>query len=105
MCVGFRYRIGTALFEVTQPRVSCFRVGIRLREPRMPALLVSHKRPGFYMRVLEEGVVEAGQEIVKVGSGPERMTVADTDALLYLPGRSRRDLQRALRIPARSEGW
>ena len=105
VCVGDRYRIGTALFEVTQPRVTCYRVGIRLEEPRMPSLLVAHKRPGFYMRVLEEGVVQAGQEIVKAASGPEAMTVAEIDALLYLPRRSRRDLERALRIPALSDGW
>src|SRR5919204_6887045 len=89
VCVGDRYRIGSAVFEVTQPRVTCYRVGIRLEEPRMPALLVSHRRPGFYLRVLEEGVVEAGQEIVKLTGGPEGMTVAEIDALLYLPQRSR----------------
>jgi len=105
VCVGDRYRIGSAVFEVTQPRVTCYRVGLRLGEPRMPALLVSHRRPGFYLRVLEEGVVEAGQPIVKVAAGPGAMTVAEIDALLYLPQRSRRDLERALRIPALSEGW
>jgi ferredoxin-NADP reductase/MOSC domain-containing protein YiiM/ferredoxin len=105
VCVGDRYQIGGALFEVTQPRVTCYRVGIRMEEPRMPSLLVAHRRPGFYMRVLEEGVVEAGQEIVKVASGPEAMTVAEVDGLLYLPRRSRRDLERALRIPALSDGW
>jgi ferredoxin-NADP reductase/ferredoxin len=76
-----------------------------MEEPRMPSLLVAHRRPGFYMRVLEEGVVEAGDEIVKVGSGAEAMTVAEIDALLYLPQRSRRDFERALRIPALSDGW
>jgi ferredoxin-NADP reductase/MOSC domain-containing protein YiiM len=105
VCVGDRYRIGTAVFEVTQPRVTCYRVGIRMEEPRMPALLVSHRRPGFYLRVLEEGHVEAGQEIVKIAAGPEGMTVAEIDALLYLPHRARRDLERAVRIPALSEGW
>ena len=105
VCIGDRYRIGTALFEVTQPRVTCYRVGIRMDEPRMPALLVSHRRPGFYLRVLEEGTVEAGDEIEQVATGPEGMTVADIDALLYLPARSRRDLIRAIRIPALSRGW
>jgi ferredoxin-NADP reductase/MOSC domain-containing protein YiiM/ferredoxin len=105
VCVGDRYRIGSAVFEVTQPRVTCYRVGLRMEEPRMPALLVSHRRPGFYLRVLEEGVVEAGQQIVKVAAGPEAMTVAEMDALLYLPQRSRRDLERALCIPALSDGW
>jgi ferredoxin-NADP reductase/MOSC domain-containing protein YiiM len=105
VCVGDRYRIGTAVFEVTQPRVTCYRVGIRMNDPRIPALLVSHHRPGFYFRVLEEGYVEAGDPIVKVASGPEQMPVAEVDALLYLPGHTRPQLIRALRIPALSPGW
>ena len=104
-CIGDRYRIGSALFEVTQPRVTCYRVGIRMNEPRMAALLVAHHRPGFYFRVLEEGEVEAGDEIEKVLAGPERLTVAEIDALLYLPGRDKSGLERALRIPALSAGW
>src|SRR5208283_4126191 len=52
VCIGDRYRIGSALFEVTQPRVTCYRVGIRTNEPRMAALLTSSNRPGFYFRVL-----------------------------------------------------
>jgi ferredoxin-NADP reductase/MOSC domain-containing protein YiiM/ferredoxin len=105
VCIGDRYRIGTAVFEVTQPRVTCYRVGIRMSDPRIPALLVSHHRPGFYFRVLEEGEVQAGDEIVKLAAGPERMTVAEIDALLYLPGHPRQQLLRALRIPALSPGW
>jgi len=105
VCIGDRFRIGSALFEVTQPRVTCYRVGIRMNEPRMPALLVSHGRPGFYFRVLQEGEVEAGTEIVKVASGAEQMTVAQANALLYLPGHTREDLERALRIRALSPGW
>ena len=105
VCIGDRYGIGTAVFEVTQPRVTCFRVGIRMNDPRIPALLVSHHRPGFYFRVIEEGKVKAGDEIVKLASGPEEMTVAEIDSLLYLPGHPRQQLLRALRIPALSEGW
>ena len=105
VCIGDRYQIGGAVFEVTQPRVTCFRVGIRMDDPQMPALLVSQHRPGFYFRVLTEGAVQAGQEIIKVASGPEGMTVAEMDALLYLPGHPRQQLLRALRIPALSGGW
>jgi ferredoxin-NADP reductase/MOSC domain-containing protein YiiM/ferredoxin len=105
VCIGDRYRIGGATFEVTQPRVTCYRVGIRMNDPRIPALLVSHHRPGFYFRVLEEGEVEAGDKIFKLSSGPEQMTVADIDALLYLPGHTRQGLLRALRVPALSPGW
>ena len=105
VCIGDRYQIGTATFEVSQPRVTCYRVGIRMNDPQIPALLVSHHRPGFYFRVLEEGEVQAGDEIIKLASGPEQMPVAEADALLYLPGHTRQQLLRALRIPALSPGW
>jgi ferredoxin-NADP reductase/MOSC domain-containing protein YiiM len=105
VCIGDRYRIGGAEFEVTQPRVTCYRVGIRMNEPRMPALLVAHHRPGFYFRVLQEGEVGAGDDIVKTADGPEKITVANIDGLLYLPGHSREQLEQALRIPALSQGW
>jgi ferredoxin-NADP reductase/ferredoxin len=103
--IGDRFRIGGAEFEVTQPRVTCYRVGIRMSEPRMAALLVAHHRPGFYLRVLKEGEVGAGDDIVKIADGPERLSVAECDALLYLPGATKEDLERALRIPALSAGW
>jgi len=105
LCIGDRYQIGTALFEVTQPRVTCYRVGIRMNEPRMPALLTSSGRPGFYFRVLQEGEVGAGDEIVKMGEANERMTVAEINALLYSPNHPRDQLERALRIEALSPGW
>jgi len=105
VCIGDRFRIGTALFEVTQPRVTCYRLGIRMDEPRMPALLTSAGRPGFYLRVLEEGEIGAGDPIVQVSAERERLTVAEANALLYLPPHPREALERALRIPALSPGW
>ena len=105
VCIGDRYRIGSALFEVTQPRVTCYRVGIRMDEPRMASLLVSHRRPGFYFRVLEEGPVRAGDDIIKVAQGEESVSVAEVDALLYLPGHPHDGLERALRVSALSPGW
>jgi len=105
VCIGDRYRIGEAEFEVTQPRVTCYRVGLRLGEPDMPALLVSHHRPGFYMRVITEGRILAGDQILKTRTGPGALSVADTDALLYLPGHDPDQLRIALQIPALSPGW
>src|SRR5271170_2346793 len=104
VCIGDRYRIGTALFEVTQPRVTCYRVGLRMNHAQMPALLVSHHRPGFYFRVIEEGEVGAGDEIAKETSG-ESLTVSEIDALLYLPGHPLEQLESAIRNPALSLGW
>jgi MOSC domain-containing protein YiiM/ferredoxin-NADP reductase len=105
VCIGDRYQIGEAEFEVTQPRVTCFRVAMRLGEPELPALLVSHHRPGFYMRVIHEGYIQAGDYVVRTTSGPGALSVADTDALLYLPGRDAEKLRTAVQIPALSPGW
>lgn len=105
VCIGDRYQIGSALFEVTQPRVTCYRVGIRMNEPRMPALLTSSGRPGFYFRVLQEGEVEAGDEIIKLGEAQERMTIAEINALLYSPNHGHDRLERAVQVKALSPGW
>src|SRR6266478_4685739 len=56
VCIGDHYRIGSAVFEVTQPRVTCYRIGIRMNEPRMAALLVSHGRPGHPADRLERAL-------------------------------------------------
>ena len=105
VCIGDRYRIGEAIFEVSQPRVTCYRLGLRMNEPRMPALVVAHHRPGFYLRTVQEGQVQAGDRIEQLETGPEAMTIAEIDGLLYLPHRSRKTLARAVKIPALSEGW
>ncbi len=105
VCIGDRYRIGEAEFEVTQPRVTCFRVAMRLEEPALPSLLVANHRPGFYLRVLREGHVRAGDSIVLSRRGPHSMTVAEIDALLYLPGHEADRLRSAVDIAALSPGW
>jgi ferredoxin-NADP reductase/MOSC domain-containing protein YiiM len=105
VCIGDRYRIGEAEFEVTQPRVTCFRVGLRLGEPAMPSLLVAHRRPGFYLRVISEGRVAAGDEITRTRIGPHALSVAAIDGLLYLPDRDLEMLRRAVTVEALSPGW
>jgi ferredoxin-NADP reductase/MOSC domain-containing protein YiiM len=105
VCIGDRYRIGSAEFEVTQPRVTCFRVGMRLGEPDMPKLLVAKHRPGFYFRVIKEGHVRAGDDIVRTRRGRHELSVADVDALLYLPDRNIEHLRKIVDVPALSPGW
>ena len=105
VCIGDRYKIGSAVFEVTQPRVTCYRLGIRMGNPQMAALLVSHRRPGFYCRVITEGEVGAGDEIQKIAEGPGRMSVAEIDSLLYLPNHDLHRIATAAQIPALSQGW
>jgi MOSC domain-containing protein YiiM len=105
VCVGDRYRVGGTVLEISQPRVACFKVGIRLNDERVPALLVKHRRPGFYFRVIQEGVVSAGDAIEKLADGPGRMSVADIDSLLYTSEHPAKKLEQALRIDALSVGW
>jgi hypothetical protein len=76
-----------------------------MNESRMPALLVAHRRPGFYFRVIEGGIIEAGDLIEKVLDGPERMTVAEIDSLLYTADHPAASLAKALSIPSLSQGW
>jgi MOSC domain-containing protein YiiM/ferredoxin-NADP reductase len=105
VCIGDRFLIGSAIFEVTQPRVTCWRVGISTGVPEMPALLVKHKRPGFYFRVIQEGDVGAGDKIEKIANGDQKMSVAEIDGLLYLKDHPADKLQKALKIPALSKAW
>jgi len=103
--IGDRFRIGSAVFEVTQPRVTCYRVGIRMNDTQMPARLVAEGRPGFYFRVLEEGNVAVGDAIELIFRNNDSPTVADVDALLYRPHGDRMKIREALQIPALSPGW
>ena len=105
VCIGDRYRIGEAEFEVTQPRTTCYRVGLRLGEPRMASLLVAEHRPGFYFRVLREGQVRPGDEIEQIGAASERVSVSSSDALLYLPDGDVETMRRLLKVEALSPGW
>ncbi|HEY1815809.1 MAG TPA: MOSC and FAD-binding oxidoreductase domain-containing protein [Kofleriaceae bacterium] len=105
VCIGDQYQIGSAVFEVSQPRTTCYRVGIRMNDPQIPALLTSSGRPGFYMRVLREGDVGAGDQIVKVGQADDRMTVAEINALLYSPNHPHDQLARAVALDALAPGW
>lgn len=105
VCIGDRYRIGTAVFEVTQPRVTCYRLGIRMNNPQMAALLVAHRRPGFYCRVITEGEVGAGDEIEKVVDGPGKISVAEVDSLLYSANHDLDRMAIAAHVPALSQGW
>jgi ferredoxin-NADP reductase/MOSC domain-containing protein YiiM/ferredoxin len=105
VCIGDQFRIGSAIFEVSQPRVTCYRVGIRMNHTDLPALLVAHHRPGFYLRVIQEGEIGAGDRIEKIADGPEQMAVAEIDALLYSSHHPAEALRRAMRIRALSPGW
>ena len=105
VCIGDRFQIGTVVLEVTQPRVTCFKVAFSTGVPEMPALLVRHKRPGFYCRVISEGDIEAGDEIIRLSSGKGGMSIVEVDGLLYSNAHPADRLRQALDVEALSAGW
>ena len=103
--VGDIFRIGGALAEVTQPRVPCFKLAHKMNIAGFEHVFLESGRPGFYLRVLEEGEVAAGDAIERLAEGPERMSVAAVNELLYFDLGNIDDTRRVLRIPALSPGW
>ena len=103
--VGDVFRVGSALVEVTQPRVLCYKLGIKMGLPRFVKMFLASCQVGFYLRVLEEGEVGAGDVFDRVGIGPERMTVREICHLLYFDPKNLDGARKALRIRALSPGW
>ena len=103
--IGDVFRVGGALVEVSQPRPPCFKLGIKMGMPRFPKLFLRSGRVGFYLRVLEEGEVGAGDTFDLVDSDPERMSVREMSHLLFFDPENLEGARRALRIRALSPGW
>jgi MOSC domain-containing protein YiiM len=103
--IGDVFRVGDALVEVTQPRPPCFKLGIKIGMARFPKLFLASGRVGFYLRVLEEGEVSAGDVFERIESDPERVTVREMSRLLYFEPENLGGARRALRIQALSPGW
>ena len=103
--VGDVFRIGGALVEVTQPRVPCYRLGIKMENPQFPKRFLQSCLVGFYIRVLEEGEVSAGDTIEFVKKDPEAMSVRAICHLYYFDQKNVADSKKAIRIKALSPGW
>jgi MOSC domain-containing protein YiiM len=108
VCLGDRFAIGSAAVVVTQPRLPCFKLGLRFRSDEMVRRFVASGRSGFYLAVEREGDVEAGDAIVAVESDANAVTVAEAFRL-YLTKRfspADADLaRRALAVPALPDYW
>jgi MOSC domain-containing protein YiiM len=102
--IGDRLQIGAAEFVVTQPRLPCFKLGIRFDRPDMVKRFLSSGRTGFYLRVLQEGAVTAGDAIT-VAVSADAMTITDFVALYTADDADRDLLRRASELPVLPEGW
>jgi MOSC domain-containing protein YiiM len=105
VCIGDVFRVGGAVVQATQPRPPCYKLGIRMGRPAFPKQFLSSGRVGFYLRVLEEGEVGAGDEITLVEAHPERMSVREVINLLYFDRDNREGAGRAAGIEALTPRW
>ena len=103
--IGDVFRVGDALVEVAQPRTPCFKLGIKMGMPRFPKMFQASGRVGFYLRVLKEGEVGAGDTFERVEECPERISVRQISRLLFFKPENPEGAKRALRIRALSPGW
>lgn len=103
--IGDVFRVGTALLEVSQPRSPCYKLGIRMGAAAFPARFTASRRTGFYLRVLEEGALAAGDAIQRVSRGAGALSVADAFALRHAAKGSPDEWRRALAAPALAESW
>lgn len=103
--IGDVFRVGEAVVQVTQPRPPCFKLGIRMGMPRFPKLFLASGRVGFYLRVLEEGLVGAGDRIELVEADKARMTVREVLNLLYFDTGNKEAVRKASRLEALTPRW
>jgi MOSC domain-containing protein YiiM len=104
-CLGDRFQIGTAEVVVTQPRIPCFKLNLRFQRDDMAKRFLASHRTGFYLRVLREGEVGAGDEIVRVQQDENRVAIADV-LQVYLGNPNSKEIrERALRVPYLSNAW
>lgn len=103
--IGDIFRIGNAVVQITQPRVPCYKLAIKMNLPQFPKLFMASARTGFYLRVLQEGEVGAGDVIERIESAPEKMTVQEIFYLAFRDHDNREALSRVLRLVGLSPGW
>lgn len=103
--IGDVFRIGQALVQVTQPRTPCFKLAMKMELPTFPHRFLESRRSGFYLRVLEEGEVGAGDEILRVQDDPEQMSVRQVLEVAFFDQKNVAALRKALRVAALTASW
>jgi len=103
--IGDRLRAGSAEFVVTQPRMPCFKLGIRFGRPDMVKRFQRSGRTGFYLAVLREGEVGAGDSLEYIARDEHGVTVADVAGLYTADAANQDELRRVSELPALPKGW
>jgi MOSC domain-containing protein YiiM len=103
--VGDRFRIGTALVEVSQPRVPCYKLGIHMGDDRFPVEFARAHRVGFYLRVIEEGAIAAGDAVERTVAAVTPLTIADLMSALLTARNDAARLESVAALPGLSDAW
>ena len=105
LAIGDRLRIGSAEFQVTQPRVPCFKLGIRFGRPEFVKSFLRAGRSGFYLAVLREGELAAGDTVERIPIGTPSLSVAEVAALYAGRVTDRERIRLASELAELPEGW
>lgn len=100
--VGEHWEIGTAVLEVSEPRIPCWRLGVRMEDERFPRRFTEALRPGTYLRIIVEGEIGAGDEIRVIDKPDHDVTIRD---VFRIYTRDRKEVERLITIPGLSESW
>jgi MOSC domain-containing protein YiiM len=100
--VGERWQVGTLMLEVSEPRIPCWRLGVRMNDKRFPRRFTEAMRPGPYFRIVQEGDVGAGDEIRVIDRPDHGMTIRD---VFRIYTRDHDEVERLLAAPQMSEAW
>lgn len=103
--IGDRYRIGTTLLEVTQPRVPCYKLAMKMEVDDFYSRILKSGRLGFYFRVLEEGDIGSGDEVVLVNRERYALDIKQINSLMYFDKNNFDGFRSALKVGALSPGW
>jgi MOSC domain-containing protein YiiM len=103
--VGDRLGIGTAVFEVSQPRLPCFKLEAKFQRNDMIKRLLDSRRTGFYLRVVQEGTLRPGESIVVIQQHPARLSIREITDLYLTKDAEQRRVKRALSVDALAASW
>ncbi|HZV33710.1 MAG TPA: MOSC domain-containing protein [Verrucomicrobiae bacterium] len=103
--IGDVFRIGTALLEVTQPRVPCFKLAHKMGLPEFPKKFIASGRTGFYHRVLEEGEMSAGDAIERIKTDPNGVSAREMMRIMHIDRDDVAAMEKAVGIPALTPSW
>ena len=105
MCLGDRYSIGEVILEVTQPRQPCWKLARRWRLRDLPKRVIRTSRCGWYLRVIQTGVIEPGQEVELLSRPHPEWTIARANQVFYTKGGPTAERRQLAMLPELADAW